>query len=158
MSAMPTPTPAPGVARCAWCSAELPGVDTEDCPACHAQLVIRVEQPLPGLTEVVPAASADRRETPKRSRILSWISGEVESEVEPSRPSTFGSPGAFAPPTRDVRREILRLRLEAEGVVVDDEEPAAEAAEEPAAGAVEDAAAVPDETEGVAAATLPPPG
>ena len=144
---MPEPTPsdistdvstgAP-VARCPWCSAELPQADAARCPACHAQLRSDQTPNVPGLTEVLPAsvAKAQNQESSKRNRLLSWISGEVDQgDAEPEIP-----PEAVARPPLDVRREMLRLQLEAEGIIttngVDDqtvEHPEAAAADPPGA-------------------------
>ena len=66
---------------------------------------------MPGLTSI-DAAAIVRAKAPaprQRNRLLSWISGEY--------PDEGGSPadaGALAPPDADVRREMLRLELEAE--------------------------------------------
>jgi hypothetical protein len=59
----------------------------------------------------VDAASIIRSKSSSqpRSRLLSWISGEYQTEV-PSK----AEQQAIAPPDLDVRREILRLELEAE--------------------------------------------
>ena len=121
---MPEPTPADApVARCPWCSAELPEGDVVRCPACHAQLRSDQDAKVPGLTEVLPVsvAKAQGQDSPKRNRLLSWISGEVDSGADaPEIPIE-----AVAPPPLDVRREMLRLQLEAEGILtadgVDDE-------------------------------------
>jgi hypothetical protein len=143
---MPEPTPsdistdvstlAP-VARCPWCSAELPQADAARCPVCHAQLRSDQEPNVPGLTEVLPAsvAKAQNQESSKRNRLLSWISGEVDQgDAEPEIP-----PEAVARPPLDVRREMLRLQLEAEGIIttngVDDQ--AVEHPEAAAAGTSE---------------------
>jgi hypothetical protein len=59
----------------------------------------------------IDAASLVRSKSaaPQRSRLLSWISGEYESDT-PSEAEAQ----AIAPPDLEVRREILRLELEAE--------------------------------------------
>ena len=97
---------------CPWCSAPFTG-DPEDCPSCGAALAVdpTTETSLPGLT-AIDAAAIVRAKTPvarPRNRILSWISGEYPDEV----PSPAEA-GALAPPDTDVRREMLRLELEAE--------------------------------------------
>src|SRR5947208_3518700 len=68
--------------RCPWCSEILPASETVRCPHCYANLVPDGEARVPGLTEVeAPAATKVRRaESPKRSKLLSWISGEVSDE------------------------------------------------------------------------------
>ena len=52
---------------------------------------------------------ANREPRPQRSRILSWLSGEYVEET-----SMPAEPQAIAPPDLEVRREILRLEIEAE--------------------------------------------
>jgi hypothetical protein len=97
---------------CPWCSAHYTG-DPEDCPSCGAALAVdpTTDTSLPGLT-AIDAAAIVRAKTPvarSRNRILSWISGEYPDEV----PSPAEA-GALAPPDAEVRREMLRLELEAE--------------------------------------------
>jgi hypothetical protein len=98
---------------CPWCSATYTG-DPETCPSCGAVLAVdpAADPSLPGLTAIDPAALV-RAKTPttrSRNRILSWISGDYleEAGVDPA------DAGALAPPDLAVRREILRLELEAE--------------------------------------------
>ncbi|MFP5342036.1 MAG: hypothetical protein ACLGIJ_03785 [Candidatus Limnocylindria bacterium] len=98
---------------CPWCSASYTG-EPERCPSCGATLVgdPSLDPALPGLTALDPASilrakSAEKR---SRSRLLSWISGEYPEEA--SAPAS--EPGALAPPDPAVRREILRLEIEAE--------------------------------------------
>jgi hypothetical protein len=97
---------------CPWCSARFTG-DPEDCPSCGAALAVdpTTDTSLPGLT-AIDAAAIVRAKTPvarPRNRLLSWISGEYPDEA----PSAAEA-GALAPPDAEVRREMLRLELEAE--------------------------------------------
>jgi hypothetical protein len=97
---------------CPWCSASYDG-DPERCPSCNATLTgdAATDQSLPGLTAIDAAAIVRSKETVKkpRNRLLSWISGEY-----PDQGSDTVETGALAPPDLAVRREILRLELEAE--------------------------------------------
>lgn len=100
---------------CPWCSASYIG-EPERCPSCGATLVgdPALDPALPGLTALDPA-SILRAKTPEkrsRSRLLSWISGEYPDE--PAASAAASEPGALAPPDPAVRREILRLEIEAE--------------------------------------------
>lgn len=100
------------VAHCPWCSADLPTAHGPNCPSCGATLAGEPERPLPGVTAVDAEAIVRAARTPtpqRRSRLLSWISGDDGSEAE-----TPAQPGSLAPPPPEVRREILRLELEAE--------------------------------------------
>ena len=100
------------VSVCPWCSANYTG-DPDTCPSCGAALAVdpATDPALPGLT-AIDAAAIVRAKTPvarPRNRLLSWISGEYPDET----PSATEA-GALAPPDLDVRREMLRLELEAE--------------------------------------------
>lgn len=100
------------VSICPWCSATYTG-EPETCPSCGAVLAVdpATDPTLPGLTAIDTAAIV-RAKTPTsrpRNRILSWISGEYPDEV-----GAPADPAALAPPELAVRREILRLELEAE--------------------------------------------
>jgi hypothetical protein len=104
----------PGVAtimRCPWCSAEIstPGIAT--CPTCGAALV---EPTAPGpnghLLDAEAIYRAARIATPvKRSRLVSWITGDYDTEDEVPAP-----PGSLAPPPPEVRLEMARLAFQAE--------------------------------------------
>ena len=96
-------------AVCPWCSASITEGMTE-CPSCGANLVPDGDPNVPGLT-AVDAASIIRSKAPPqpRSRLLSWLSGEYATDL-PSR----AEQQALAAPDFEVRREILRLELEAE--------------------------------------------
>jgi hypothetical protein len=145
---------APAARRCPWCSELLPAEATDRCPACKANLVAEGEARIAGLTEVEsPTATRVRRaETPKRSKLLSWISGDVDDDPTTVTPS---APDALDPPARDVRREMLRLQLEAEGITVAADgslelpatgpQPAADAPADPAVAAVAEAQDAPEE-------------
>ena len=106
------PVPESTVSVCPWCSANYTG-DPDNCPSCGAALAVdpATDPALPGLT-AIDAAAIVRAKTPvarPRNRLLSWISGEYPDEA----PSATEA-GALAPPDVDVRREMLRLELQAE--------------------------------------------
>jgi hypothetical protein len=106
-----TPSPVPSAPRCPWCSAKLPRAKAKTCPACHANLVGEGNAQLPGLTALDLERLAFRRATsPKKSRLMSWISGDTDYEdaTEPVAP-----PGSLEPPPLEVRREMLRLEMAA---------------------------------------------
>jgi hypothetical protein len=98
-------------ARCPWCSAELSGAASTSCPTCGATLV-EPDASVPGVNALDAEAisRATRLATPiRRSRLLSWITGEDDFDDEVPAP-----PGSLAPPPPDVRREMVRLELQAE--------------------------------------------
>jgi hypothetical protein len=97
--------------HCPWCSAEIAPA-LPNCPACGATLQGDSDTSLPGVTALDQEAllRAGRSATPRRgSRLLSWISGDYEDGFDKPAP-----PGSLAPPPLEVRREMLRLEIEAE--------------------------------------------
>jgi hypothetical protein len=102
----------PTASVCPWCSASYTG-DPANCPSCGATLTgdAAADPSLPGLTAIDAAAIVRAKQpvTKSRNRLLSWISGEYPDEV----PSPAEA-GALALPDLDVRREMLRMELEAE--------------------------------------------
>lgn len=97
--------------RCPWCSAVLPDAAAEKCPSCGAQLssASGAEPALPGVTALDPEAILRARSEAGRGRggILSFLTNRdipVPSEAEAE---------SLAPPEDAVRREMLRLELEA---------------------------------------------
>ena len=105
----PTTDTAP---RCQWCSAPLPAADLDTCPSCGATLSSAPDTgEIRGVTTLdTEAILRSRSEASRpRSRLLSFITGE--EPVELGGPEEAES---LAPPDEDVRREMLRLQLEAE--------------------------------------------
>jgi hypothetical protein len=101
--------------HCPWCSAEIAPA-LSNCPACGATLTGDSEASLPGVTALDPAAIArgTKVSTPqRRSRLLSWISGEYDDAGDKPAP-----PGSLSPPPFEVRREMLRLEIEAETAIL----------------------------------------
>ena len=94
-----------------WCSAELPSDHEAACPSCGATLIGEGESLVPGVTAIDTQAivrSAQTTKTKSRSRLMSWLSGEYEDSDKPA------PPGSVSLPTPEVRREMLRLEIEAE--------------------------------------------
>ena len=105
-------TPAP---RCNWCSAELPSDHEAVCPSCGATLLGEGDTSVPGLTAIDAEAilrNARAAKAKPRSRLLGWISGDYDADGEAG--AARAAPGSLAPPPADVRREMLRLELEAQ--------------------------------------------
>jgi hypothetical protein len=103
-------TPIP---HCNWCSAPLPSDHEETCPSCGATLLGDGDTSVPGLTAIDAEAilrSARAAKAKPRSRLLGWISGESDDDLSGTAPA----PGSLAPPSADVRREMLRLELQAQ--------------------------------------------
>jgi hypothetical protein len=103
----------PAGPHCPWCSAVLPSTDLAICPSCGAQLNPADEADVPGVTTIdVKALAWKAGSAPRRNKILSWISGETDDAPDLSGASA----SAVEPPSLAVRREMLRLELEAEGI------------------------------------------
>lgn len=97
--------------HCPWCSAEIAPA-LANCPACGATLSGDSEASLPGVTALDQAAIARGTKVSapqRRSRLFSWISGEFDEGADKPAP-----PGSLSPPPFEVRREMLRLEIEAE--------------------------------------------
>jgi hypothetical protein len=107
---LPGGGPTPSI--CPWCSATYTG-QPESCPSCNAALTAdpTIDPSMPGLTAIDAAAIVAAKQPTKapRNRLLSWISGEYADET-----LTPADAAALAPPDVEVRREMLRLELEAE--------------------------------------------
>jgi hypothetical protein len=99
-------------AVCPWCSAPLAVTDTDTCSSCGAKLHGEGDRPLPGLTAIDPLAVIEGVRPPQRprNRLVAWLTGaDIDEEAQP-----LASPGALAPPSPEVQREMLRLQMEAE--------------------------------------------
>src|SRR5512135_1238276 len=98
-------------AICPWCSAVLGAADTETCPSCGATLHTDAEPAVPGVTQIDPMAVIEGSRPPRqpKNRLMAWITGDEGTE-----PASPESTAALAPPPPEVRREMLRLQMEAE--------------------------------------------
>ena len=99
--------------RCPWCSALVPEPVPAHCPSCQAALggPGAVDPVVPGVTSIDAAALLrNSSQAPRqRGRLLSFLTGDVTAvEVSPA------DHASLAPPEDSVRREILRLQIEAE--------------------------------------------
>ena len=99
--------------RCPWCSAQLPAGSPEACPSCGAILTSPsgAEPEIAGVTSLDPIAiMAGKADAPRsRNRLMSFITGEAPGEGDAA-----ANLGSLAPPDEAVRREMLRLEIEAE--------------------------------------------
>ena len=95
---------------CPWCSAALPAADVADCPSCQARLVEPLDVVIPGVTAVDPVLLAAAAAPRKVKRTFGSLLVGEDNEIPP--PSEAEMP-ALARPDPEVRREILRLEMEA---------------------------------------------
>ena len=139
------PEATPGPAICPWCSAALPVPDASVCPACQAHLIEEQGVEIPGVTTVYPGLLASAAAPRKVKRTFGSLLVGEDNEIPP--PTEAELP-ALAPPDADVRREMLRLELDARLASLQAEVKAIEAedgiipgvAEEPPGGAPPDPA------------------
>ena len=98
--------------RCPWCSAVLPDAAAEKCPSCGAQLSTTsgAEPNLPGVTALDQEAILRARSDAGRPRggLLDFLTNRDIPEP------TAAEAESLAPPEDAVRREMLRLQIEAE--------------------------------------------
>ena len=95
---------------CPWCSAALPAGEVAVCPSCEARLVEPADVEIPGVTAVDPVLLALAAAPRKVKRTFGSLLVGEDNEIQP--PSEAELP-ALARPDADVRREILRLEMEA---------------------------------------------
>jgi hypothetical protein len=110
MADEPSPAPAnptPFPTRCPWCSAALERA-ASPCPSCGAQPQGPEGQSIPGVTEIDPLAIQRRPLALETPSLGSLLMGGVDTE----RPTGAELP-ALALPDATVRREMLRLELDA---------------------------------------------
>jgi len=108
---IPLPPPADPGARCPWCSAPVAGPDAVTCSSCGATLHGDLEIEVPGVT-AIDGQHASRATAPRKVR-RTFGSLFVGGDDAIPPPSEVELP-ALAMPDADVRREMLRLRLDAE--------------------------------------------
>ena len=124
---------------CPWCSQPI-AADARTCASCGAAVVpVEKEEELevPGVTRLDPAIAAlaarssAKKSSPRGAGIASWLVGEPRTVETPrteipgvTTPGPLGPAGsgpvvdlepsedAFAPPSEDVKLEMLRLELE----------------------------------------------
>jgi hypothetical protein len=108
---IPLPPPADPGARCPWCSAPVAGPDAVTCSSCGATLHGDAEIEVPGVT-AIDGQHASRASAPRKVRRTFGSLFVGGDDVIPP-PSEAELP-ALAMPDADVRREMLRLRLDAE--------------------------------------------
>jgi hypothetical protein len=102
--------PAAAGPACPWCSAPLPDPAATVCPSCDARLVEEGDVEIPGVTSVAmdlrASAAAPRRVRSTFGALFVGDDDEIPLPSEAEMP-------ALAPPDDEVRREMLRLELEA---------------------------------------------
>ncbi len=110
-SGIPSPPPAAPGARCPWCSAPIASPEDVTCGACGATLHGDAAIEIPGVT-AIDVQHAMRARAPRKSR--GSLGSLFRSGDDAIPPATESELPAVAMPDPEVRREMLRLQLEAE--------------------------------------------
>jgi hypothetical protein len=108
---IPLPPSADPRARCPWCSAPVEAADAVTCSACGATLHGDAEIEIPGVT-ALDSQHTSRALAPRKGR-RTFGALFVSGDDPIPQPSEAELP-ALALPDADVRREMLRIRLDAE--------------------------------------------
>jgi hypothetical protein len=108
---IPLPPPAAPGARCPWCSAPVASADAVTCTACGATLHGDAEIEVPGVTAIDGQHASHSLAPRKARRTFGALFIGGDDAISP--PSQAELP-ALAMPDADVRREMLRIRLDAE--------------------------------------------
>lgn len=108
---IPLPPPAEPGARCPWCSAPVTSPDAVTCSVCSATLEGDAALEIPGVTEI-DGFHASRAVAPRKVR-RSFGSLFVGGD-DPIPPPSQAELPALAMPDSEVRREMLRIRMDAE--------------------------------------------
>ena len=97
-------------ASCPWCSEPLPAPDATECPSCGAHLLGGEDVEVPGVTAIDPALARIAAAPMKVKRTFGSLLVGDENEIPP--PTEAEMP-ALARPDAEVRREMLRIEMEA---------------------------------------------
>ena len=107
---IPLPPPADPGPRCPWCSAPVASADAVTCSACGATLHGDAEVDVPGVTAIDGQHVSHAAPRRVRRTLGTLFAGGDDTVASPSEAEL----PALALPDPDVRREMLRIRLDAE--------------------------------------------
>ncbi len=108
---IPLPPPADPGARCPWCSAPVATPDAVTCGSCGATLHGDAEIEVPGVTAIDGQHALHASAPRKVRRTFGSLFVGGDDAIPP--PAAAELP-ALAMPDADVRREMLRIRMDAE--------------------------------------------
>jgi len=92
--------------RCPWCSSAITPDDV-NCPNCGAALHEDGEHEIPGVTQVDPRSASVQNPEPAGGGVIGWLSGEYVPDPTPAELASV------EPPTDAVRREMLKIEVDA---------------------------------------------
>jgi hypothetical protein len=108
---IPLPPPAAPGLRCPWCSTPIESLEDATCVACGATLHGDSTVEIPGVT-AIDSAHASRATAPRKTRRT--LGSLFVGSDDGIPPPTQAELPALAMPDPEVRREMLRLQLDAE--------------------------------------------
>jgi hypothetical protein len=92
--------------RCPWCSSAI-RADDVNCPSCGAALHEDGEHEIPGVTQVDTRSTSPQNPEPVGGGVIGWLSGEYVPDPTPAELASV------EPPTDAVRREMLKIEVDA---------------------------------------------
>jgi hypothetical protein len=113
--------------RCPWCSSAI-SADAVTCPNCGAALHEDGEHEIPGVTQVDPHSASVQNPEPAGGGVIGWLSGEYVPDPTPAELASV------EPPTDAVRREMLKIEVDALRAELEAREAEREIEEREAAG------------------------
>ena len=109
-----SPPPNAAGMRCPWCSTPVESLEDATCGACGATLHGDPEIEIPGVTAIDAEHAAQAAQAAAPRKVRRSFSSLFVGRDDQNPPPTQAELPALAPPDTEVRREMLRLQLDAE--------------------------------------------
>jgi hypothetical protein len=100
--------------RCPWCSTPVESLEDATCGACGATLHGDPEIEIPGVTAIDAEHAAQAAQASVPRKVRRTFGSLFVGRDDPIPPPSQAELPALAPPDTEVRREMLRLQLDAE--------------------------------------------
>ena len=109
-----SPPPNAAGMRCPWCSAPVESLEDATCGACGATLHGDPEIEIPGVTAIDGEHAAQAAQAAMPRKVRRSFGSLFVGRDDPIPPPSQAELPALAPPDTEVRREMVRLQLDAE--------------------------------------------
>jgi hypothetical protein len=109
-----SPPPNAAGMRCPWCSTPVESLEDATCGACGATLHGDPEIEIPGVTAIDAEHAAQAAQASVPRKVRRTFGSLFVGRDDPIPPPSQAELPALAPPDTEVRREMLRLQLDAE--------------------------------------------
>jgi hypothetical protein len=109
-----SPPPNAAGMRCPWCSTPVESLEDATCGACGATLHGDPEIEIPGVTAIDAEHAAQAAQASMVRKVRRSFGSLFVGRDDPIPPPSQAELPALAPPDTEVRREMLRLQLDAE--------------------------------------------